>query len=189
MARSKSSGPGSGVVQALNPADGSEIWRVNYGQGYLGGPPPIFAHGLIFLSTGYDKPIAYAIKPDGKGDVTDTHVAWTSDKRIPHNPSMVVVGDELYMLADNGLLSCRDAKTGTVHYEERVLGPSSASLLAADGRIYAIDEQGKSAVITPGKTLQVIATSDLNEKTLASMAVCDNDLLIRTEKALYRIGK
>lgn len=181
--------PGSGVVQALNPADGSEIWRVNYGQGYSVVPRPIFAHGLIFLSTGYDKPIAYAIKPDGKGDVTDTHVAWTSDKRIPHNPSMVVVGDELYMLADNGLLSCRDAKTGTVHYEERVLGPSSASLLAADGRIYAIDEQGKSAVITPGKTLQVIATSDLNEKTLASMAVCDNDLLIRTEKALYRIDK
>jgi outer membrane protein assembly factor BamB len=180
--------PGSGVVQALNPTDGTEIWHVNYGQGYSVVPRPIFAHGLIFLSTGYDKPVAYAIKPDGKGDVTNTHVAWTADKRIPHNPSMVVVGDELYMLADNGLLSCRDAKTGTVHYEDRLLGPSSASLLAADGRIYAIDEQGNSAVFKPGKTLEVVAKNDLNEKTLASMAVCDSDLLIRTEKALYRIG-
>ena len=181
--------PGSGVVQSLNPTNGSEIWRVNYGQGYSVVPRPIFAHGLIFLSTGYDKPVAYAIKPDGKGDVTSTHVAWTADKRIPHNPSMVVVGDELYMLADNGLLSCRDAKTGTVHYEDRLLGPSSASLLAADGRIYAIDEQGNSAVFKPGKTLEIIAKNDLNEKTLASMSVCDNDLLIRTEKALYRIGQ
>ncbi len=180
--------PGSGVVQSLNPSDGTEIWHVSYGQGYSVVPRPIFAHGLIFLSTGYDKPVAYAIKPDGKGDVTNTHVAWTADKRIPHNPSMVVVGDEIYMLADNGLLSCRDAKTGTVHYEDRLLGPSSASLLAADGRIYAIDEQGNSAVVKPGKTLEVIAKNDLNEKTLASMAVCDSDLLIRTEKALYRIG-
>lgn len=181
--------PGSGVVQALNPADGTEIWHVNYGQGYSVVPRPVFAHGLIFLSTGYDKPVAYAIKPDGTGDVTSTHVVWTADKRIPHNPSMLVVGDELYMLADNGLLSCRDAKTGEVYYEDRLVGSSSASLLFADGRIYAIDEQGKSAVVKPGKKLEVIAQNNLSEKTLASMAVCDNDLLIRTEDALYRIGQ
>jgi hypothetical protein len=102
---------------------------------------------------------------------------------------MLVVGDELYMLDDKGLLSCRDARTNVVHYEERLLGPSSASLLSVDGRIYAIDELGASAVVKPGKTLEIIARSELKEKTLASMAVCDNDLLIRTEKALYRIGK
>ena len=181
--------PGSGVVQALNPLDGAEIWRVYYGEGYSIVPRPIFAHGLVFLSSGYNKPVAYAIKPDGKGDVTATHVVWTADKRVPHNPSMLVVGDELYMLDDKGMLSSRDARTNVLHYEERLLGPSSASLLEAGGLIYAIDELGASAVVKPGKTLEVVARSELKEKTLASMAVCDNDLLIRTEKALYRIGK
>lgn len=180
---------GSGIVQALNPKDGSEIWHVMYGMGYSVVPRPVFAHGMIFMSTGYDKPVGLAIKVDGKGDVTSTHVVWQETKYVPHNPSMLVVGDELYMLADNGLFSCRDAKTNTVHFEERLLGPSSASLLHADGLIYAIDEKGASAVVKPGKTLQVVGTSELKEKTLASMAVCDNDLLIRTEQALYRVGK
>lgn len=180
---------GSGIVQALNPKDGSEIWHVMYGTGYSVVPRPVFAHGMIFMSTGYDKPVGLAIKVDGKGDVTNTHVVWQETKYVPHNPSMLVIGDELYMLADNGLFTCRDAKTNAVHFEERLLGPSSASLLYADGLIYAIDEKGASAVVKPAKTLQVVATSELKEKTLASMAVCDNDLLIRTELALYRVGK
>ena len=180
---------GSGIVQALNPKDGSEIWHVMYGTGYSVVPRPVFAHGMIFMSTGYDKPVGLAIKADGKGDVTSTHVVWQETKYVPHNPSMLVIGDELYMLADNGLFTCRDAKTNTVHFEERLLGPSSASLLYADGLIYAIDEKGASAVVKPGKTLQVAAKSDLKEKTLASMAVCDNDLLIRTELAVYRVGR
>ena len=183
--------PGSGIVQALNARDGREIWHVMYDQGYSVVPRPVFAHGMLFMSTGYDKPVGLAIKVDAqsKGDVTATHVVWQENKYVPHNPSMLVIGDELYMLADNGLFSCRDAKTNQVYFEERLLGPSSASLLEADGLIYAIDEKGASAVVKPGKTLQVVSKSDLGEKTLASMAVCDNDLLIRTEKAVYRVGK
>ncbi len=180
---------GSGIVQALDPKNGSEIWHVMYGTGYSVVPRPVYAHGMIFMSTGYDKPIGLAIRADGKGDVTQTHVVWQETKYVPHNPSMLVIGDELYMLADNGLFSCRDAKTNTIHYEERLLGPSSSSLLHADGLIYAIDEKGTSAVVKPGKTLQIVSTSELKEKTLASMSVCDNDLLIRTELALYRVGK
>ena len=82
-----------------------------------------------------------------------------------------------------------DARTGAIHYEERLLGSSSASLLEAEGRIYAIDEAGLAAVVRAGKTFQLLATNDLQEQTLASMSVCDSDLLIRTEKALYRIGR
>jgi outer membrane protein assembly factor BamB len=180
---------GSGIVQALDPKDGSEIWRVLYGAGFSVVPRPVFAHGMLFLSSGYTKPVAYAIRPDGKGDVTATHVAWTSSKRVPLNPSMLVIGDEIYMLADSGVLSCLDAKTGNVYYEERLVGSSSASLLAAEGHIYALDEQGKTAVVQAGKTFQLLTTSELQERTLASMSVCENDLLIRTEKSLYRIGK
>jgi outer membrane protein assembly factor BamB len=180
---------GSGIVQALRPADGSVIWFATYDQGYSVVPRPLFAHGMIFLSTGYDKPVALAIKADGKGDVTATHIVWQADKRVPHNPSMLVIGDDLYMIDDKGMISCRNAKTGEVYYEERALGPCSASLLYGDGRIYAIDELGKSAVVKPGHTLEILFTNDLAEKTLASMSVVDDDLLIRTEKALYRVGK
>jgi outer membrane protein assembly factor BamB len=181
--------PGSGIVQALDPKTGREIWHVNYDQGYSVVPRPLFTHGLIILSSGFDRPVCYAIKVDGQGDVTETHVAWTANKHVPLNASMVVVGEELYMLDDGGFLTCMDVGSGAVHYQERLLGPSWSSLLVADGRIYGIDKQGKSAVVTPGKTLQVLATNELGEKAQATMSVCDNDLLIRTDKALYRIGK
>ncbi len=181
--------PGSGTVQALEPKTGKEIWHVNTDQGYSVVPRPVFAHGLVFIASGFNKAVAYAIKPDGQGDVTETHVVWTSNKHVPLNASMVVVGDELYMLDDGGFLSCLDAKTGDLYYQERVLGPTWSSLIFADGHIYGIDKQGKTAVVIPGKELKVVATNDLGEKAQASFSVCDNDLLIRTDKALYRVGK
>ena len=180
--------PGSGVVNALDPLTGKEIWHVNYGMGYSVVPRPIYAHGLIFMSTGYDSPIALAIKPDGEGDVTATHVAWQITKRAPHNPSMVVVGDLLYMVADNGIMSCIEPKTGKVAWEERTTGPISASLLAAGGNIYLQDEAGLGVVVKPGRMHQIIAKNDLKERSLASYGVVGNDLLIRTQGTLYRIG-
>jgi outer membrane protein assembly factor BamB len=183
--------PGSGVVNALNPKDGTEIWHCNYGDGYSIVPRPIYAHGMIYLSTGYNKPSVLAIKVDvaSKGDVTATHLAWTIDKAAPHNPSMAVIGDELYFVADNGILTCADAKTGTVHYSERCTGPISASLLAADGKLYLQDEKGLGIVVKPGKIFSILAKNDLGEHSLASYAVIGSDLLIRTEGNLYRIKK
>jgi outer membrane protein assembly factor BamB len=181
--------PGSGVVNALDPLTGTEIWKARYDQGYSVVPRPVYAHGMIFVSTGYDKPVALGIRVDGAGDVTDTHIVWRSEKFAPHNPSMVVVGDEIYMVADNGVLTCADAKSGTVHYQERCTGPISASILAADGKLYLQDEKGLGVVVKPGKTFQVIAKNDLAEKSLASYGVIGSDLLIRTEQNLWRIGK
>ena len=183
--------PGSGVVNALNPKDGTEIWRFNYDQGYSVVPRPVYAHGMIYLSSGYDKPVLYAIKvnADSKGDVTASHLAWTIDKAAPHNPSMAVIGDELYFVADNGILSCVDAKTGTVHYSERCTGPISSSILVADGKLYLQDEKGLGVVVKPGKTFSVLAKNDLGEHSLASYAVIGSDLLIRTEGNLYRVKK
>lgn len=183
--------PGSGVVNALDPQTGAEIWRFSYDQGYSVVPRPVFAHGLVFLSTGYDKPSVLAIKVDAasKGDVTATHLAWRIDKAAPHNPSMAVVGNEIYFVADNGILTCADAKTGQVHYSERCTGPISASLLAADGKLYLQDEKGVGFVIQPGKTFKVLAQNDLGERSLASYAIIGSDLLIRTEGNLYRVRK
>jgi outer membrane protein assembly factor BamB len=181
--------PGSGVVNALNPKDGTEIWRCDYDQGYSVVPRPVYAHGMIFISTGYDKPSVLAIKVDGKGDVTGTHLAWRIDKAAPHNPSMVVIGDELYFAADNGILSCVDAKTGAVHYSERCCTPVWSSLLAADGKIYLQDKKGLGVVVKAGKQFKILAQNDLGERSQASYAVIGSDLLIRTEGHLYRIKK
>ncbi len=180
---------GSGVVNALDPATGGELWQVQYGDGYSVVPRPVHAHGMIYLSTGYNKPVALAIRVNGSGDVTNTHVAWRIEKFVPHNPSMIVVGNELYFVADNGVLTCADAKTGQVHYQERCTGPISASILHAGGRLYLQDEKGLGVVVQAGKTFRVLQKNDLGERSLASYAVVDQDLLIRTENHLWRIGR
>ncbi len=180
--------PGSNVVSALDPESGSEIWRVGY-NGYSVVPQPLFAHGLVFLSTGYDSPVVMAIRPDGTGDVTGTHVAWSTGKRGPNTPSFAIVGDELYMAADGGIVSCLDAKTGEVHWYERATGPISASPVVAPGRLYLTDEQGKTTVLATGKTFKVLAENEIGERTLASMAVGEGVLFLRTEEHLFALGE
>lgn len=182
--------PGSGVVQALDPKSGEEIWRVGYDQGYSVVPRPVFAEGLLYVCTGYDKPGLLAIRVDekSKGDVTKSHLAWRLDKFVPHNPSVVVVGSELFCLADNGVLSCVDAKSGKVHYQERCTGPSSSSILAADGKLFLLDERGQGCVVQAGTRFKLLATNAMDERCLASYAVVGKDLLLRTAERLYRIG-
>lgn len=180
--------PGSNVVMALDPKTGQEIWRVRY-EGYSVVPRPVFGHGLVYLSSGYDSPVFYAIKPDGKGDVTTTHVAWTAKKGIPRNASPLLVGDALYLASDDGLLTCLDAKTGQERWNERVGKAFSASPLHAGGLIYLIAEDGTATVVKPGATFDAVARNKMGERALASPAVDGNALLLRTEKALYRIEK
>ncbi|MDG2122180.1 MAG: PQQ-binding-like beta-propeller repeat protein [Verrucomicrobiales bacterium] len=179
---------GSNIVQALDPQTGEEIWHVNY-TGYSVVPRPVFAHGLVYISTSFDNPVAMAIRPDGSGDVSETHVAWTAPKRAPNTPSTLVVGDEFYMVSDGGIVSCLDAKSGKIHYQERASGPVSASPLYAGGHIYIQDERGKAVVLKPGKEFKVVAENDLDEKSLASYGVGQACLFIRTESHLYRIGR
>lgn len=179
--------PGSNVVSALNPKDGREIWKVSY-EGYSVVPRPIYAQGLVFLSTGYDRPTGLAIRPDGKGDVTGTHVVWRMEKGAPLTPSMLVVGEDLFSVADNGIVSCFEAKTGKLFWQERVARATSASPLYADGKIYIQDELGNGYVIKASRQLELISTNALGQKSLASYAVNGRQLLIRTQNALYCVG-
>jgi outer membrane protein assembly factor BamB len=178
---------GSDVVQGLDPEDGSEIWSLRY-DGYSVVPRPVFAHGLVFISTGYDNPVLMAIDPTGMGDVTATHLRWQSDDRAPNTPSPLVVGDELYTVSDGGIASCHDARSGEIHWQERVTGPVSASPLYADGHLYIQDERGKTAVLEAGTRFQKVAENDLREKSLASFATGPGCFFIRTERHLYRVG-
>jgi outer membrane protein assembly factor BamB len=162
------------------------VWRVRY-QGYSVIPRPVYGHGLLLLSTGYEIPTLIAVRADGEGDVTDTHVAWTLRKGAPHTPSPLLVGDELYVVSDAGLASCLEAKTGTVHWQKRLGGAFSASPLFADGKIYFQSEDGTTTVIEPGTTFKQVARNALGERSLASFAVADGALFVRTDKHLYRI--
>lgn len=182
--------PGSGAVCAYAPKDGAELWRVRYGEGYSVIPRPVFGHGLLFFATGYDRPVVYAIRPGGaaRGDLTDTHVAWTLTKGAPNTPSLLLVGDELYFVSDAGIASCVDARTGAVHWSERLGGNFSASPVFADGKLWFQNEEGIGYVVKPGKTFELFAKNDLGERTLASYAVTDGALFIRSAGSLWRIG-
>ena len=181
--------PGSGFVAGYDPKDGKEIWRARYGEGYSVITRPVFAHGLIFVSSSYDRPVVHAVRPAGaKGDVTDTHVAWKHARGGPNTPSTLAVGDELYFVSDGGIATCVDARTGNVHWSERLGGGFSASPVLAEGRVYFQNEEGMGMVLKAGKTFEVLAKNDLGERTLASPAVTDNTLFLRSKGHLWRIG-
>lgn len=179
--------PGSGAVMALDPKTGKELWRARYPGGYSVVPRPVYANGLVYVCTGYNTATLLAVRPDGTGDVTDTHVAFVVKKNAPHNPSPVAVGDALYMVSDKGVLSCLDGKTGKERWSENLNKPFSASLTAAGGLVYATDEAGTTTVFRPGDAFDPVATNKLNEKAFASFGVEGAALFLRTEKALYRI--
>lgn len=179
--------PGGGSVSGINAKDGTEVWRSYYGDGYSVIPRPVFAHGLVFVSSSYNNPVAFAIRPDGKGDVTDTHVAWQTTKAAPHTPSMLAVGDELYMIADDGIAACYHAKTGKQNWQQRLPGGYSASPVYADGKIYFVNEEGKGTVIAPGRKYKKLGENGFAERTLASYAIGDGAIFVRTKQHLYRV--
>lgn len=173
---------------AYDPRTGKEIWRVSYENGFSNVPRPVYGHGLVFIATGFQQPSLLAVRADGSGDVTRTHLAWRLDRGVPFTPSPILVGDELYIVSDVGIATCVDARTGETHWRERLPGNYSASPVFADGRIYFQSEDGVTTVIRPGKTFAKLASSVLDGSTLASMGVSGASLFIRTDRHLYRIA-
>jgi outer membrane protein assembly factor BamB len=181
--------PGAGGTYAYDPVTGRDLWHVKTGTGFSVVPRPVFAHGLLFVNTDYDFPKLFAIRPGGTGDVTATHLAWQIGRGAPSTPSTIVVGDELYFVSDAGIATCVDAKTGQVHWNERLGGGFSASPVFADGRLYFQNEEGVGYVVKAGKTYELLAKNELGERTLASYAVDDGSLFIRSAEHLFRVGK
>jgi len=179
--------PYAGGVTSYDPATGRPIWHVKYPGGYSIVPRPVYGHGLVFLSTGFDRPTVLAIKADGKGDVTDTHVAWKLEKGAPLDPSPLLVGDELYLVSDQGVASCVDAKSGKVHWQERLGGAFSASPLFAAGNIYFQTEDGVTFVVKAEKTYTQVAKNEIKGRTFASPTPIEGALFLRSDTQLYRI--
>lgn len=177
----------SGGVGGYDAETGKEIWHARY-DGYSLVPRPIYAKGLVILSSGYDSPKLFAISPDGNGDVSETHVAWSGLGKAPHNPSPLAVGDELYVVADKGFATCLDVRSGKVHWQERLDGDYSASPTFAAGKVYFTSEAGLTTVVDASTTFHRVAQNDIAERTFASFAADGEALLLRTEKHLYRIA-
>ncbi|MEW4527862.1 PQQ-binding-like beta-propeller repeat protein [Maioricimonas sp. JC845] len=183
--------PGSDAVFAYEPRTGKEIWRVRYPDGYSVVPRPVFSQGLVFVCTGYNRPSLLAIDPNGEGDITETNVKWEVDRGVPHNPSILAVGGEVYFVSDGGVASCVDAATGEVHWTERLGGKFSASPVYAEGKVFFQDEAGTCTVVKAGTEFEVLAENqwaDEGARTFASFAVLDGTLFLRSETHLYRIG-
>jgi outer membrane protein assembly factor BamB len=181
--------PGAFRAVAYEPRSGKELWQVRYGEGFSNVPRPVYGDGLVFICTGFQQPSMLAVRLDGKGDVTNSKVEWKLDRGVPLTPSPLLVGNELYMVTDNGIATCVDAKTGKEYWRARVGGNHSASPIYADGRIYFLSEEGESVVIAPGQKLKHLTSNQLDGRTLASMAVSGGSIFIRSETHLYRISK
>jgi outer membrane protein assembly factor BamB len=180
--------PGAFQAIAYEPRSGKEIWRVKYPEGFSNVPMPVYGNDLVYICTGFQEPSLLAVRLDGRGDVTKSKIAWKLDRGIPRTPSPLLVGNELYIVSDNGIAACIDAKTGEELWRARLGGNYSASPIYADGRIYFLGEDGESIVIAPGRQLKHLATNQLNGPTLASIAVSHSSLFIRSATHLYRIS-
>ncbi len=180
--------PGSNVVQSLNPKTGKEYWRVNY-DGYSVIPLPIYDSGLVMIATGYNTPSLLAIDPTGNGDVTETHVKWQVKTSVPHTPSLIALGGSVAMVSDKGIASGLDTITGEEIWKLRIGGNFSASPILVGSLLYLFSEQGDCTILDlASEEPSIVQKNSLGEQTLASPAAIQNTLLIRSEKALYRIA-
>ena len=169
---------------SYDPRSGEELWKVRY-HGWSMVPRPVFGHGLVFVITDYEKPELWAVRPDGQGDVTDTHVAWRLTKDMPRTASLLLVDDLLYMANDDNYAICLEAKTGNRVWREHLKGKHSASPIYGAGRIYFFSEKNLTTVIEPGREFKVLAENQLEERVMATPAVTGDAIILRSKTHLY----
>ena len=178
---------GANAAYGYDPLTGEEFWRVEERSSHSGGTRPVVGHGLIFFPTGWSQGQVLAVKPGGQGDITASHIAWKVTKGVPKKPSLLLVDDLIYMMNDGGVATCVEAKTGQQVWTERIGGDCSAAPIIAGGKIYLFNELGKTTVIAPGREFKKLAENTLPGGFMASPAVTDNALILRTKTDLYRI--
>jgi outer membrane protein assembly factor BamB len=177
-------------VAAYDPATGKELWTAR-GMSSEVIPTPVVGHGLVFASSGRAGP-TLAIRPGGAGDVTSTHVAWSSPRGSPFVPSGIIVGDLLYLINDmQSVLTVYEAATGKLVYQDR-LGVAiregfSASPVHVNGKIFLTNDEGQTFVVEAGRTFKLLHVNELGEQTLASPALVDGTWYWRTTSSLRAI--
>lgn len=181
--------PGARAAWAYDPMTGKEIWQFRY-KNHSSASRSIFVNGLLYINSGYSVAELFAIKPEGTGDITDSNKVWgTAGSTIPKKPSPVLHEGLLYICSDSGIASCLEASTGKEIWKARIGGNYSAALIRHKDRIYAFSEDGKGIVFSTGRTFNKLAESQLPDGFMASPAVSENALFLRTKSHLYRIQK
>jgi outer membrane protein assembly factor BamB len=192
---------GTGHIRGYDPMTGKELWKLA-GNSEITTPTPFVAHDLIFVTSGY-RPIQpiYAIRVGATGDISlkeneeaNAYIAWSKKRGGPYMPTPVVYGDYLYICANNGTVTCYDAKTGEQIYRERLGGRGkgyafTASPVAADGKLYFTSEDGEVYVVKAGPQYELIATNSMGEICMATPAISDGMIFIRTQNHVYAIGE
>ena len=179
--------PSAECTIAYDPATGDELWRFAHG-GMNGSARPVGGHGLLFLTSGHTRQLL-AVKEMVSGAVPKDAVVWRVDKIVPTRPSLILDGDMLYMVSDDGIASGLDAKTGKVYWSERQNGEFTASPVLAGGHLYLSNQTGKTIVLKASREYEPVATNTLDAGCMASPAVAGDALILRTKTHLYSIGK
>ena len=178
---------GSQATYGYDPMTGRELWRIIERGNFSGSTRPVAGHGLVFYPTGFNTGQIFAIRPDGRGDVAGTHVAWKAARGAPNKPSLLLLDDLLFMVNDSGIVTCLDARTGTEVWHGRLTDSYSASPVSVDGRVYFFSEDGKATVIDAGRTFKILAENSLDDGFMASPAIDGRAFYLRTRSHLYRI--
>ena len=180
--------PGAKSCFAYNPINGKELWNITY-SGYSNASRTVIYKDNAIINSGYGKPhlISVKIDPSAAGDISGTHINWDIFKRVPKRSSPIIVGDQLYMTTDEGILTCLDAKTGESNWSDRMPGHYSASPIFADGKLYFFSEMGHCYVIAPGGDYNLISKNKLDSGFMASPAISGKAIYARSKTHLYRI--
>jgi outer membrane protein assembly factor BamB len=176
---------GSLSIEGLDPRSGSPLWTVG-GMRRECIPTPVIANGLLYAVSGP----TLAIRPGGRGDVTESHVVWENSRGSPVVPSAIVVGDYYYLVDDDGIATCLKVDSGERVWQKRLPGAFTASPVATASHIYFTSEAGETTVIKAHQSsYEQVSRSGLDESVYASAAITDTQLLIRTTKHLWCIAK
>ncbi|MHB1034585.1 MAG: outer membrane protein assembly factor BamB family protein [Pirellulales bacterium] len=181
------SGAGN-VVQGFNLATGERNWTVfSQGEGVV--PSIVIGDGLVYSASGFEQPTIRAIRPDGKGDVTKTHIAWEQTKGVSTVPSFLYLKPYLFTVNESGIAMCLEGDSGKIVWQSRLGGNHAASPVYADGKLYFLSEGGETTVIEAKPEFKIVARNTINERCQASLGVSGGQLFLRSEKNLYCIGK
>lgn len=175
-------------IDAYDPASGKFLWHAG-GRRQTPVPSPVFQDGIVYMSRGYRNSDFLAIRPGGRGDVSGSHILWRSPGGASYVPSIVHHEGLLYVTNEIGVVTCAEAGTGKRVWQERLGGIFFASPVAADGKIYLVSETGEAFVLRAGRQPRILAQNDLGERFLASPAVSNEQLFLRSDGNLFCIGQ
>ncbi|MEO2015518.1 MAG: PQQ-binding-like beta-propeller repeat protein [Fuerstiella sp.] len=183
--------PAAEATIAYAPENGAELWRVLHPGGFNVSARPLFAHGMAYVFTSGLTGHFMAVRVDGSGDVTDTHIAWSTTKSTPHIPSPVIVDDLLFMVTDKGgIVRCLNAKTGAEFWRKRIGGNHWASPLYAAGKLYFCSKEGDVAVVDASREVpETVVKNRMNARFIASPAVGGSSLILRSTTHLYCLAR